>query len=209
MGRKDMSAATRKAIERAEIRNYTVVGKKYSRRKKKQIISFVRGYDLLQYIIAVRPYIEKKHGIDQLTLEYLLYLFPIQYFTRKDYRLIPKYRDYYVSLNTLIEQGWIHLAIKRRASADVFGFTEAGRACVQEFYQYLAGEKTISIKPIDSNPFADPDDKVLDNMRWELMLKMRGEAERRPSIFRKALFQKVPPLETSMQESELDAQVSS
>lgn len=173
----------------------------YSSRNKWTKIPFVTGYDLLQYMIAVRPYIEKKYSISTNALEYLLYLFPFQYFTIKEYNKIPKYGiTNYISLKQMREDGWLETVLQPRKGSSVLGFTPSAVDCVRDFYKYLSGQKKISHKPILSNPFVLDEQQKLNQMRWKLMLELREGAEKRPSKYRKALFQPVPPHELAEQD---------
>ena len=57
---------------------------------KPKALPFFRGYDLLENMMVVRQYIQKKNNIDIGLLEILLYLAPKQYFTQADINKLRK-----------------------------------------------------------------------------------------------------------------------
>lgn len=162
--------------------------RKYSRKKPKNVLYFNNGYDLLQYTIVVRPYIMKKYGIKKtIELEVLLYLFPIQYFTLKDFKLLLT-RNHNLGLTTLIDMGYIELCVeKHNNGAKVYTLTEHSVKIVKEYYQYLSGEKVLNPDSY-TNPFRGPEAKKVDRTREKVMLKLKKQAENWPSLFKKNLF---------------------
>lgn len=162
--------------------------RKYSRKKPKNVLYFNNGYDLLQYNIVVRPYIMKKYNIEkQIELDVLLYLFPLQYFTMKDFRvLLTSYHNY--GLKTMIEMGYVELCIERRNhGAKVYTLTEHAVKIVKDYYRYLSGEKTINPDSY-TNPFKGPEARKIDKAREKVMLKLKRQSENFPSLFRKKLY---------------------
>ncbi len=162
--------------------------RKYSRKKPKNVLYFNNGYDLLQYTIVVRPFIMKKYNIEKyIELEILLYLFPIQYFTMKDFKVLLT-RNFNYGLSTLIDLGYVEMCIERYANgSNVYTLTEHAVNIVKEYYQYLSGEKTINP---DSylNPFKGKNVAKADKAREKVMLKLKKQSENWPSLFRKSLY---------------------
>jgi hypothetical protein len=88
---------------------------KYSRKNERQKLIFTRGRDLLQFNIVVRPYIIRKHRLNNQTeLDVLLYLFPIQYFTKRDFNALPVKNEGY-HMNTLMELGFVEVIVKHHS----------------------------------------------------------------------------------------------
>ena len=162
--------------------------RKYSRKKPNNVLYFNNGYDLLQYNIVVRPYIMKKFKIEKsLELDVLLYLFPFQYFTMKDFRLLLT-SNYNYGLKTMIELGYVELCIEKyNDGAKVYTLSEHAVKIVKEYYQYLSGEKTLNPDSY-TNPFRDVEAKKIDKTREKVMLKLKKQSENFPSLFKKKLY---------------------
>jgi len=152
---------------------YNVLGKsktpKYS--KEKQMLVF-RGYDLLENMIVVRQYIQKKHNIDLGLLEILLYLSPKQYFTQADYKELSK-QFKYCSIKNLIATGFVGVLQKGgNLGKNVYKVNRAGHEIVRNFYELLAGEKFITDRP-DVNPLNQKRTRTpYDKKRMDLISKI-------------------------------------
>ncbi len=162
---------------------------KYSRRDKAQNLIFTAGRDLLQFNIVVRPYILRKYRIKKdVELDVLLYLFPIQYFTIKDFKALPiRSMGYY--LNTLMDLDYIEVAVHHRnnASSNIYQLTDRAQKIVKEYYQYLGGEKTVNPNSY-TNPFNDPEATKADNERNKLLTKMMRQTKTQPKKYRHHLW---------------------
>src|SRR5690606_4561381 len=111
---------------------------KYTRPKE---INIFQGYDLLENMIVVRQYVQKKHNIDLGLLETLLYLNPRQYFTQADYAEMPK-QFKYCSIKNIIATGYIAtLQQGTDLGKNVYKVNRKGHEIVCEFYELLSGER--------------------------------------------------------------------
>lgn len=157
---------------------------KYTKNNPKHKLWFYKGYDLMQYMIAVKPFIKKKYRIDSdYELEILLYLFPIQFFSRFDMRYIP-YIDTHYSLKKLIELNYVEVAIPgENDKKTIYTLTKRSIDAVRDYYAYLSGEKTLK-NDTYNNPFKNKDRTKMDGMREKLMVKLKKQAERKPSRFK-------------------------
>lgn len=126
---------------------------KYSKYKKQRFIQFYDGYDFLQNFIVVRQYVQKRYKIDLNLLEILLYLFPMQYFTRDDYKIIP--RNYgYRKISDLVRAGYVNIAVTGKNQGEhLYTLNRQGTEIVKIFYESLAGERKIPEQP-QKNPMA-------------------------------------------------------
>jgi hypothetical protein len=162
---------------------------KYSSKNEKQKLIFTSGKDLLQYSIVVRPYILRKHRIkNNFELDILLYLFPIQYFSRRDFKVLPTINEGY-HLTTLIDLNYIEVVVHHHkgANSNLYGLTERAKKIVKDYYEYLSGEKTVNPSSY-TNPFADSDASKVDGLRQKLLNKLTRQTKTQPSLFRKSLY---------------------
>ena len=162
---------------------------KYSQKNEKQKLIFTSGRDLLQFNIVVRPYILRKHRIkNNIELDILLYLFPIQYFTRRDFKVLPTVNEGY-HLNTLIDLNYIEVVVHHHsgATSNIYGLTDRAKKIVKEYYEYLSGEKTVNPSSY-TNPFADNEANKVDGLRQKLLNKLTRQTKTQPSLFRKSLY---------------------
>lgn len=162
---------------------------KYSRKDERQKLLFTSGRDLLQFSIVVRPYIMRKYRLkNQLELDILLYLFPIQYFTLRDFKVLPTANEGY-HLHTLIELNYIEVVVHHRAgaSSNIYGLTERSKKIVKEYYEYLSGEKTVHPNSY-TNPFADKDAAKVDSIRQKLLNKLTHQTKTQPKLYRRKFY---------------------
>lgn len=143
---------------------------KYS--KKNRLLVF-RGYDLLENMIVVRQYVQKKHKIDISLLEVLLYLAPKQYFTQLDYREMPKQFKYCL-LKNLINTGFVGILSEGKKSIDnLYKINRKGHEIVTEFYELLSGEKKMSETRYDMNPMLNKKKRTaFDKKKMDLIYKI-------------------------------------
>lgn len=155
----------------------------YSYHGPKKRILFDHSCDFLQYSIAVKPYIYKKYNIKHsIELDILLFMYPIQFFTRDDFNLLPV-RMYNYQFKTLMELGYFErLVDHRKKNLSVYGLTDHAKKIVTEYYMYLSGERVINPK---NNVFRSRVEVKADKMRERLMLKLRAQADRNPYRFKK------------------------
>lgn len=162
---------------------------KYSKNKLKMKLCFFEGYDLLQYLIVVEPYILKKHSIKEaLELKALLYVFPMQYFTIGDFKILKILRHHNITLKGLVESGYFKIAVKFPVvNKSIYTLTDRSVKIVRDYYSYLSGEKVIYPNS-NLNPFRNEESAKVDLEREKVMEKLKHQAEKNPSKFRKALY---------------------
>lgn len=160
--------------------------KKYSRKSRDIVEKFVNGYDLLQYMIVVKPYIMKKYKIEKsIELEALLYLFPIQFFTLNDFKLLGL-KQYNLHIKTLEDIGYLKLCVTRTDGRKVYTLTEKSVNIVTDFYKYLSGEKGISLN--NDNPFRGEGSAKIDKLRERVMLQLKTQVQKNPNKFKGKLY---------------------
>lgn len=109
---------------------------KYSRAK---VLKFDKGYNFLQYQCIIRPLIQKKYGISLRFLEMLLYLYPFNFFTAKDYTKSIKSITWPVK--TMLEYDWIKIvSVGQNRSENIYALSNASKRIVKEYYGYMSGE---------------------------------------------------------------------
>ena len=145
------------------------VKNKYSKDLVANNTTIYEGFDLLENLIVVRPYIQKKHDINQGLLELLLYLYGKKIFSQADYGILPK-QFTYGSIKNLIDTGYVAILQEGAdLSQHVYKLNVHGAAIVREFYGLLSGE--IKFSDNFHNPFTnkkmrdDIDIKRLDLIR--------------------------------------------
>ena len=152
------------------------------------LFKFRKGYDLMQYTIVVRPFILKLYKIEkEIVLDLLLYLFPIQYFTNIDFKLLPlKHTGY--NVKTLLAEGYIDLCIeKNHYGSRVYLLSERSHKIVMDYYKYMSGEKTIGTGT-SVNPFKDENATQMDQVREKLMKDLKSRLDRFPNQFKNTFF---------------------
>jgi len=157
----------------------------YSKRNPSAVHQFEHGCDLLQYSIVVKPYIFKKFNIKHsIELDILLYMYPIQFFTRADFNALPV-RMYNYQFVTLVELGHFEKCVDNRTRSRVlWRLSDNAMKIVKEYYLYLSGEMKLTPNG-PSNPFRSKEKIKADKMRERIMMKLRSQAERNPERFNK------------------------
>lgn len=178
MGKKATEVVTKDTLDTLKKRGLSLRwnpnGKsKTSKYSKENRLYVFRGYDLLENMIVVRQYIQKKHEIDLGLLEVLLFLAPKQYFTQLDYREMPKQFKYCL-LKNLIETGFVGIVQEgRNASKHIYKINRKGHEIVTSFYELLSGEKKISETRFDQNPLLKKKARsAFDKKRMDLISKI-------------------------------------
>jgi len=155
---------------------------KFPRYTKPQFLRVFAGYEFLENLLVIRPYIQKKYDIKLPFLELLLYLAPKSYFSYYDYFEMPK-QFKYNRIQKLIDEGWISIFSNGKTKREtVYKLTKKSRTIIMDFYKLLAGEEQI---PADKNPLLKP--TGIDKMRSDLIKKLNFKG---PSETKKSLFQK-------------------
>jgi len=155
---------------------------KYS---KQQLLLCFEGYDILENMIVVRTYIQKKYKMNIHLLELLLYLFPKKYFSYYDYFEMPKSFTYN-SIRKMIEDGYVSEVSKGKTKRDsYFTLTTHARGIVVTFYKLLSGEMEMP-RDYRMNPLAlKTKSTAFDRMKFDIVKKLSAKE---PSEAKKALF---------------------
>ncbi len=144
-----------------------------------------QGYDLLENFFVVRHYVCTKNKISLRTLEILLKLYPMNYFTYHDYYELPK-NFQLVRADYLIKRGFMQEIKEKHKDRpeSIFKLTTIAGNIVKDFYRYLSGEKPIPEHP-DKNHMAKKGASEIDKLRFEFIKKMNRTE---PSDSKKELF---------------------
>jgi len=176
MEKKAKDLVSKEAMEIIKAKRCRLRLDKQSRAKKpkytkiKELYVF-QGYDLLENMIVVRQYVQKKHNIDLGLLEVLLYLNPKQYFTQADYADMPK-QFKYQSIKNLIATGFVAtLQHGTDLGKNVYKVNRKGHEIVCEFYELLSGEK--KFQENSNNPMSKKKNRsAFDKKRMDLIKKI-------------------------------------
>ena len=158
---------------------------KPKQKDKKKYLFCNQGYDFLENFFVVRHYVCEKNKISLRVLEILLKLYPMNYFTYKDYYELPK-NFQLVRADYLIKRG-LMTEIKEKhkdRTESVFKLTTIAGNIVKDFYKFLSGEKQIPENKY-INPMASKKASEIDKLRYEFIKKMNRTE---PSETKKQLF---------------------
>lgn len=134
----------------------------------KRWLLFYDGYDFLQNLIVVRRYICSRYKINNHLFELLLYLFPIQYFTREDYKKFPS-QFTYRQIDKLIDLGLVSIAsMGANKDEHLYTLNRSGKSIVIMTYKCLSGEKKMSEKP-ELNSLASSDANKFEKKHMDLI----------------------------------------
>lgn len=164
-------------------------GRAYTKKEPKYMMYFKDGCDLLEYSIVVKPFIYRRYNIkNYLELDVLLYLYPKQFFTIKDFNMLGL-KQHNIYVKTMVELGYLEVCVKAVTgiSSDVYTLTDHAIRIVEDYYKYLSGEKTIALNNY-SNPFKGPERKKVDELRERVMLKLKKQAENNTRNFKGKLY---------------------
>lgn len=105
-----------------------------------------QNYDLLKNLIAVRYYIMHKYRYSMEFMETLLYLYPKQIFTKREYSQVPK-RFRFLTIESAIRTGAIEELISPKMNKvfntkrnRYYTFSKNGHNAVKDTYELLSGE---------------------------------------------------------------------
>lgn len=168
-----VSADTLKALKKKKISlRFNVLGKsKANKYSKETRLLIFKGYDLLENMMVVRQYIQKKNNIDLGLLEILLYLAPKHYFTQADYRDMPK-QFKYRSIKNLAATGFVSVVQEGSdLGKNLYNVNRKGHEIVCNFYELLSGEKKINESYV--NPLVNKKTRTpFDKKRMDLIKKI-------------------------------------
>ena len=141
---------------------------KYS---KVRNIYYPRGYDMLELLILVRPYIRAKYKISFLLLDILLYLGGKKIFMQSDFGELPKQLTY-SSIKNMLDSG--HVVILQDGGAltrHVFTLSSTTKNILKEFYGLLSGE--LKFPEGKDNPLTQTK-TTIDKKRMALIKKINA-----------------------------------
>lgn len=188
-----MTEGAQKSVKRTYRRKRTTIlgRRRYADDKvvkydKPTFIRCYEGYDILENMLLVRPYIIQKHGLDNRILEILLYLAPKNLFDYGHYSAIPHKIK---SIETAIEQGYFRIVSTGKCKKNnVYRLTPKARRIVYEFYRLLSGEQQFA-EDDKNNPFLafkKPDQFTVKRMALIKALNNTEPSEAKKSLYRKA-----------------------
>lgn len=163
----------------------TLFNRKKKAKYKRNQIAIVDGFDFLEYSMVVRPFIQKKYGIEVRLLELLLYLYPKQVFTHMDYKEMPKPFSY-SRLYTLRKTGFIVIFSEGKAlKGNLYCLSKQAKQIVTDYYKHLSGERKITEDP-EYNPLMHNKKGKHNDKRMNMIKKMNSME---PSALKKSLYQ--------------------
>jgi hypothetical protein len=172
--REMVSEDTFKSMKEKNIKlSYNRKGKsKEAKYSKSHHLFFFKGYDLLENLIVVRPYIQKKFNIDLGMLELLLYLSSKQFFTQADYAEMPK-QFKYRSIKNLLKTGFVGIVQNgENLGKHLYKVNRTGLEITRHFYEILSGEKKINETQY-SNPLTRKKTRTpFDKKKMDLITKI-------------------------------------
>lgn len=165
-----LSADTQKTLTES---NSSVNFNKLKKEKySKKEFTIDRGFDLLERLIIVRPYIQKKYDLTIDLLELLLYLHGKKLFTQADFAEIPKQFSY-ASIRNILDTG--HVVIAQEGvdlSKHVYKLSVHATHGIEDFYELLSGEKKFPEYTL-MNPLSKKRDAAaIDKKRMRLIKKI-------------------------------------
>lgn len=142
------------------------------------------GYDLLENMFIVRHYVCEKYDISFRSLELLLKLYTLNYFKQRDYYELPR-NFQIIRIDFFIKNKFVVEFKKGKTRMEsIFKLSVKGKHCVEDFYEYLSGEKKIpELK--SQNKMADKNASAIDKLRLDFIKKMN---QTEPSDSKKKLF---------------------
>ncbi|MGH2666059.1 hypothetical protein [Flavobacterium sp.] len=147
---------------------------KLSKYTKQRYIQFYDGYDILQNLIVTRQYIQKRYEIDYHLFELLLFLFPMQYFTREDYQIAPR-QFRYRGVKHLMELGHVVIAVSgENRGKHLYKLSRSAQEIVKHTYHCLSGEKKIP-ESYQVNPMAKNTANSLEKRSMDLIKKLNQQ----------------------------------
>lgn len=145
---------------------------KYS---KKTFALVYQGYDMLENLMVVRAYIQRRYEIEFKLLEVLLFLAPKQYFTQSDYSEMAKNYKY-GRIQNILDSGHVRvMSIGENKGRTLYCLSATGKGIVSEFYECLAGETKIP-EYRTLNPMANPNATAFDKKKLEMIKRINQVA---------------------------------
>lgn len=145
------------------------------------------GYDFLENLHFVRHYICRKHKIRLEMLELLLYFYPKQCFTTRDFKEYPRMFNMRKA-HYLVEGGFFSIVTKGSSSGTgiaIYTLSRYSANIVRDMYKHLSGEKKIP-ESYNNNPFLKATTSAIDKKRFEVIKKLNNlpVSESKGKLFR-------------------------
>ncbi|TSE11298.1 hypothetical protein [Aquimarina algiphila] len=129
-------------------------------------------YNFLEYLLVVRIHLQKKYNISWRRLEFLLYLFPKQFFTYYDFVEFPA--PYNMRrIKEMTQDGFVEKFENRKKKGQgmtIYCLTRRGKQIVTDFYQYLSGEKKLPLGKLYS-PLMAEKPNIQRTLKMQKMIK--------------------------------------
>jgi hypothetical protein len=140
--------------------------------EKKHYAEIVLGYDMLENLMLVRTYIQKKYEIRFKLLELLLFLAPKQFFTQADYKEIAKNYTY-GRIDNIVDSGFVKImTLGESKGRHLYTLSPIGKTMIAEFYKCLFGEKKIPTERLRDNPLASKSANIYIQKKFALIKQM-------------------------------------
>lgn len=112
------------------------------------------GFDFLENLVYIIPYIRKKHNIKSAAHLYtLLYLYPKNIFSLRDYNHIKFITFDLLKISGLEKLGLATCIYDHEVEGDkLYKLTKKGRNVVEEIYKLLAGEEQVDVSVFKKSP---------------------------------------------------------
>jgi len=112
---------------------------KYS---KRNFLHVHQHYDAFENFLVVRRYVQQRYNISIFAFEIMLYLYPKQYFTTRDFAAFPKPLRFKRVQDLMKEDMCVRISVGKKITYDdIFTLSKRCKSIVKEFYHCLSGEK--------------------------------------------------------------------
>lgn len=139
---KAIDVVPKNAKELIEKQGFKVNLSKEDPYSKERYIEVSKAYSFLQYQCVIRPLILRKYNISIRFLELLLYLYPMQYFDKRDYAMSVKALSWNVRI--MLKYEWIKIISEGANRGEhIYGLSAKAKHIVEDYYKYMSGEKQL------------------------------------------------------------------
>lgn len=168
-----------RTLEILKKKNTKVVVKNKSTKYHRKILTIDTHYNMLEYYLIVRMFMQEKHGIDNRLLEILFFLYSKKYFTFRDFKEYPLTFSYR-RIDKLLELEMVEIFRPDTAkSRQVYKLSQKAIQIVVNFYKYLSGEKQIPTNRMRNPLMARKPKTNRERMIQNMIRKMAAAEEPR------------------------------
>jgi hypothetical protein len=163
-------------LENSLYPRYKKTEKKYIKRQ----VVLNTDYNILENQYVIRKFFQAKFNLPLRELELLLYLFPKQYFSHRDYK------DYPLSfthrkISSVIKKGYVIVFRKgKNQDKHIYTLSKSAKHLIQVYYKYLGGELLIPICA-ENNPMirnnATPHQQKIISMFKKMRERVKQEEQ--------------------------------